>query len=416
MDVPEFKQRFRRPAGIVIGLVCQFIFLPIAGFVSIRLFYRNDPIHGIPLLVTVCSPGGSYSNWWCSLFNVDLPLSMAMTSASSVFAVATLPVNVLIYLKLSYPNEANGVSLDWGGLFTSLAVVVAGVVGGLLLGSKKPEWRSRLNAAGNVAGVCLVVLGFFFSSNSAAPIWRREPHFYWGVALPCVFGLVTSLLFAKLCGLPKPHCLSVAIETCYQNTAITLAVILSSFSNDDPSSCASLNMLPVDEWNARVRQGESVNALPPPCDVLGVAAGIPTFYQVAQVVSLGAVCSVGWKAGWTYAPAKHGFYRILSRNYQPGAVAEEPERLRHEEEERPCAFGELPCCLPPTRRLGAANEGSSAEVDSGEGGTGDGARGDDTVRELTPAERHTPRGVALAEIRVDTERGIPWKSNGVTEA
>ena len=48
------------------------------GFTSIRLFYRGDPVHGIPLLVTVCSPGGSYSNWWCSLFNSDLPLSMAM--------------------------------------------------------------------------------------------------------------------------------------------------------------------------------------------------------------------------------------------------------------------------------------------------------------------------------------------------
>ena len=58
--------------GILIGLVCQFVLLPLMGFTSIRLFYRGDPVHGIPLLVTVCSPGGSYSNWWCSLFNSDL--------------------------------------------------------------------------------------------------------------------------------------------------------------------------------------------------------------------------------------------------------------------------------------------------------------------------------------------------------
>ena len=152
--------------------MCQFVFLPLAGFASIRLFYRGDPVHGIPLLVTVCSPGGSYSNWWCSLFNSDLPLSMAMTSASSLFAVATLPINVLIYLKLSYPSEESAVTLDWGGLFTSLAVVVAGIVSGLILGRNKPAWRPRLNAVGNAAGVALVLLGL----GARGSLLRRRRH------------------------------------------------------------------------------------------------------------------------------------------------------------------------------------------------------------------------------------------------
>ena len=131
-----------------------------------------------------------------------------------------MPINVLIYLKLSYPSEESAVSLDWGGLFTSLAVVVAGILGGLILGQNKPSWRPRLNVAGNAAGVSLVLLGFFFSSNSSAPIWARTDHFYAGVAMPCVFGLLISLAFAWACGLPKPHCLSVTIETCYQLSLI----------------------------------------------------------------------------------------------------------------------------------------------------------------------------------------------------
>ena len=84
VDWGEFKQRFSKPYGIGIGLLCQFIVLPLAGLASVRAFFPNNPVHGIPLLITVCSPGGSYSNWWCSLFNSDLPLSMAMTTASSL--------------------------------------------------------------------------------------------------------------------------------------------------------------------------------------------------------------------------------------------------------------------------------------------------------------------------------------------
>lgn len=347
----EFKQRFDRPVGILIGLVCQFVLLPLAGFASIRFFYPDDPVHGIPLLVTVCSPGGSYSNWWCSLFNSDLPLSMAMTTASSLLAIATLPINLLIYLKLAYPSEEDAVAVDWAGLFTSLAVVVVGIVSGLLVGSRRPHWRASLGRLGNLAGVSLVLIGFFFSSNSSSPIWARDADFYLGVAVPCVFGLAVSLGFAFACGLPKPQCLSVTIETCYQNTAIPLAVILSSFSNYDENLCASVGAVPLDRYDvgggagggasagaggASAGSGVARGATERPCDVVGSAAGVPTFYQVVQILALGIVCFGGWKAGWTYAPPHHALFRILTKNYQPvtgeaeGDAADDPDaRLSH---------------------------------------------------------------------------------------
>ena len=85
--------------------------------------------------------------------------------------------------------------------------------------------------------------------------------------------------------------------------------------------------------------------MPPPCDVIGIAAGVPTFYQVAQIVSLGFICLVGWKSGWTYAPPGHGFYRVLTRNYQPGAADPESDRIRHEEHEGEGLSG-CSCCFP----------------------------------------------------------------------
>ena len=174
VDWGEFKQRFSKPYGIGIGLLCQFIVLPLAGLASVRAFFPNNPVYGIPLLVTVCSPGGSYSNWWCSLFNSDLPLSMAMTTASSLLAVGTLPVNIMIYLALAYPNRGDdGVKVAYGGLFLSLAMVVCGIGLGLLASIKRPEWRGNLGKLGNAAGVTLVLLGVFFSSNSSRPIWAR---------------------------------------------------------------------------------------------------------------------------------------------------------------------------------------------------------------------------------------------------
>ena len=62
------------------------------------------------------------------------------------------------------------------------------------------------------------------------------------------------------------------------------------------------------------------------CDVVGAAAGVPTFYQVVQVISLAIVCLSGWKSNWTYAPRKHSFWKILTSNYQPVAVVEDDAR------------------------------------------------------------------------------------------
>ena len=61
-----FKKRFKKPLPLVIGLGCQFVVLPVLGFVCCLVFFKDDPLYGIPLIATASSPGGSYSNWWCS--------------------------------------------------------------------------------------------------------------------------------------------------------------------------------------------------------------------------------------------------------------------------------------------------------------------------------------------------------------
>ena len=48
------------------------------------------------LQVVVSYPGGAYSNWWCSLFNADLMLSVASTALSTLLSAALLPLNLTI--------------------------------------------------------------------------------------------------------------------------------------------------------------------------------------------------------------------------------------------------------------------------------------------------------------------------------
>lgn len=65
VDIRNMKQQLQNWRAIGAGLVCQFILLPFIGFVCVKIFNFPPPV-GITLLIVVSSPGGSYSNWWCS--------------------------------------------------------------------------------------------------------------------------------------------------------------------------------------------------------------------------------------------------------------------------------------------------------------------------------------------------------------
>ena len=49
--------------------------------------------------------GGSFSNWWCSVFNVDLALSVALTTISTACSVFMLPLNLFVYARLAYGHS-----------------------------------------------------------------------------------------------------------------------------------------------------------------------------------------------------------------------------------------------------------------------------------------------------------------------
>ena len=68
---------------------------------------------------------------WCSMFNADLALSVAMTAISTILSTIMLPLNLLIYAKYAFHEDVVS-SLNWKSLFVALAVVISAIGSGLL--------------------------------------------------------------------------------------------------------------------------------------------------------------------------------------------------------------------------------------------------------------------------------------------
>ena len=230
--------------------------MPLLGYLTI-LVLRD---HGftdamdITLLIVTASPGGSYSNWWCSLFNAELALSVCMTAISTVFAVVFLPANLLLYTHAAYgftkEEEENILSnVDFKAIFISLAIVILAIVSGLYASYRlhSPRFQLWSNRLGSISGILLIVFSAVISSTAGGKddddqeqggtkLWDQTWAFYIGVAAPCVVGLVLANFFSRMARLNPPEIVTVSVECCYQNVGIATSAAVAMF--DDPQQRA----------------------------------------------------------------------------------------------------------------------------------------------------------------------------------
>jgi len=295
VDVDAMKAQVRNKKAIMTGIFLQFVVLPFLGFLVVNIFDLDHSI-GITLLVVTSSPGGSYSNWWCSMFNADLALSVTMTAISTILSVFALPVNLLLYAKFSYDDDVIG-SLDWTSLFVALAIVISAIGMGLFCSAKRgtPEFNVFANKLGNFAGIALVVFSATMTSTGGenSKIWERDWEFYVATALPCVLGLVIANIITSGLQLKKPERVTTSVECCYQNVGIATSVALTMFEGDE----------------------------------LSLAMGVPFFYGAVEAAVLGVYCIGAWKAGWTKAPKDESFWTVISTSYEVQAQQDTEQKV-----------------------------------------------------------------------------------------
>jgi predicted Na+-dependent transporter len=259
VDMKNLRNQLHNRWAIVTGVVMQFVLMPLLGYLTILALRDHGftDAMGITLLIVTASPGGSYSNWWCSLFNAELALSVCMTAISTCFAVVFLPANLLLYAHLAYgftkDDEENILSnVDFKATFISLAIVIFAIVSGLYASYKlhSPRFQLWSNRLGSISGVLLTVFSAVISSTTGdkdgaadqdgggggTKLWDQTWAFYLGVAAPCIIGLVLANFFSRMARLNPPEIVTVSVECCYQNVGIATSAAVAMF--DDPQQRA----------------------------------------------------------------------------------------------------------------------------------------------------------------------------------
>mmetsp|Transcript_20896 Transcript_20896/g.30703 ORF Transcript_20896/g.30703 Transcript_20896/m.30703 type:complete len:244 (+) Transcript_20896:130-861(+) len=218
VDIGHMKEQLSNKRAFLTGLFLQFVILPFLGFAVVKVLFLPAPL-GLTLLVVTSSPGGSYSNWWCSLFNADLALSVAMTAISTILSVAMLPWNLYIYASNAYQSDESVMEhLNWSALFISLFIVILAIGLGLFCSANvnSPKFNRLANRFGSLAGIALILFSTLLptggggeqddNDSGIVEVWEQSWYFYVGVASPCILGLLfANVMTTKGVKLDKPE-------------------------------------------------------------------------------------------------------------------------------------------------------------------------------------------------------------------
>ena len=236
--------------SIPVGVLCQFILMPMSGALigrTLLLPFNEVGNHLFLGLVLVgCSPGGTASNLVSLIAGADVALSVLLTACSTILASFVTPL--LTKFIVGSAIAVSGTAL----CVATAKVVLAPVTLGVLLNEKVPKlcrWVSRFTPFASVILVSLICGGVV--ANNAAMVTgsasRAAGLVIGGFALSLPSLILLSVILThtlgftagylvpkKLFGFTDKTSRTISIETGMQNSA--LAVVLAKSIGADPLS------------------------------------------------------------------------------------------------------------------------------------------------------------------------------------
>lgn len=234
IDPKQFKEVLNKPKSALIGVISQFVLLPLLTF-GFTLLISDFITVGVALgMIMVAScPGGNISNFISHLAKGNTALSVSLTGISSLGAIILTPFNFSLYGNL-YINFAKNhtdlvrpLDIDPMQMFITVFIILGiPLIIGLQFSKYFPIFTTKLIKPIKIFSI-LAFIGFIviaFSNNFTHFI----NHFEWVAFIVFFHNLLALLLgfyFARLMKLEIINHRTLSIETGIQNSGLALVLI-----------------------------------------------------------------------------------------------------------------------------------------------------------------------------------------------
>ena len=237
LEWADFKRIGKIPGKVILGIVLQYTVMPALGYM-LGYVFQLPKEYAVGLCLVACCPGGTASNVISYIANLDVALSVSMTTVSTMLAVIMTPC-------LTSFLVGNRLYVDsLGLLWSTIQVIVIPVTLGLMLHRWIPGLTKKIIPV--MPAVAVLMITLIVASIIGA---GKEPITTSGLALfAAVFSLHTcGFLFgyflSRLLRSNDITAKTISLEVGMQNSGLGVVLARQNFSSPlvaIPSAISSL--------------------------------------------------------------------------------------------------------------------------------------------------------------------------------
>lgn len=221
----DFKVVFTRPKDIIIGTVAQFTIMPLLAFL-LSMIFKLPPELAVGVILVGTCPGGTSSNVMTYLAKGDVPLSVGMTSVSTILAPIATPILTLLY-------AGQKVDVNAVNMFISIVQVVIIPIGlGFIINKFFHKFTNHIKEILPLISVLAIVsiVAAVVSANSSR-LMQVGYLIIIVVMLHNCLGYLLGFIVAKALRLNNAKCKAISIEVGMQNSGLATSLAATHFAS-----------------------------------------------------------------------------------------------------------------------------------------------------------------------------------------
>ena len=214
LSFKDFKNVFKTPAAIGIGVGAQFIIMPLLGW-SLAKGFNLEKDLAVGLILVSCCPGGTASNVIAFLSRANLALSVLMTMCSTFAAILLTPL-LTDALASQYMN-VDAMKM----LLTTVQIVLVPIVLGILLNQYFPSLvKGARDLAPLISVLVIVLIVSCIIGLNKEKILSAGSDLFLSVLLLHLGGFVLGYFLISILGYSEDYRRTVSIEVGMQNSGL----------------------------------------------------------------------------------------------------------------------------------------------------------------------------------------------------
>ena len=229
----DFKQLLKQPKLVLIGVLLQFVLLPLVTFLLVILI-KPQPSIALGMFMVAACPGGNISNFMTHLAKGNTALSVSLTAFTTFLAMFMMPFNFSFYSELYEPTAQiiKTVELESFEL-VKLVLLILGVplLFGMLLRHKNTALALKLSKLLKPLSILVFVVIVVIAFSNNIDVFNNYIHYVFAIGVTHnLIALTLGFLVAKMFRLSFENQKTLALETGIQNSGLGLLLIFSFFN------------------------------------------------------------------------------------------------------------------------------------------------------------------------------------------